>query len=151
MQLELIHPLVALEDRALHAVDLVVQLRELRLQLLVLDVEAAALALGELLEVILRLDLLDLCVHQPLRVELLCVDRLEVLLHRDDALLGLSEVRLDHDDGLLVLAELAVQRAVRLVGELGQVVEPILEQRRLLHRCRRALLGVVAQEGADEK
>ena len=138
LQLELVHPLVALEYGTLHSVHLVMQFDELCLQLLVLDVEAPTLALRELFEVILCLDFLDLGVNEPLCVELLCVHRLQVLLHRDDALLGFRQFSLDDDYGLLVLAQLAVKRAVGLIRKLGKVVEAILELR-LLHRA--PLLG----------
>ena len=80
-------------------------------------------ALGELLEVVLRLDFFDLRVDEALRVQLLCVDALQMLLHCRDALLGLHELCLHDNEGLLLILQLTVERAVRLIGKLGKIIE----------------------------
>lgn len=69
LELELVHLLVGLEDHVLDVVEAVLLVGHPLVQLLDLVFEAAALALGHLLQVLLRLDLLVLDVHQALGVD----------------------------------------------------------------------------------
>eukprot|EP00967_Tisochrysis_lutea_P028884 scaffold33699_cov24-Tisochrysis_lutea.AAC.2 len=71
--------------------------RTLSLELLQLRSKTPLLALGELLQVILRLDFLDLCVDEPLGVLLLGHNGGQMALHDGDALARLIE--LSHRNG----------------------------------------------------
>mmetsp|Transcript_16797 Transcript_16797/g.41617 ORF Transcript_16797/g.41617 Transcript_16797/m.41617 type:complete len:225 (+) Transcript_16797:1278-1952(+) len=123
LQLELLHLLVALEHVVLYAVDLVLQLGDLDRELVELGVEPAALPLGQLLEVVLGLNLFDLGVDQPLRMKLLRLHAAQVALHHADPLLGVLELRVDRRQRLLSFAHLRMELLVFVVGEGGQVVE----------------------------
>jgi len=74
LKLELIHLFIGLEDHVLDVVETVLLVSDPLLELLYLVLETAALPLGHLLQVLLRLDLLVLHVHEGLRVHELHLD-----------------------------------------------------------------------------
>ena len=79
LHLVLIHLLVPLENLVLQIVQTLLDLNRAVVQLLELLLDSAILALGHLLQMVLRLDLLVLLVDQRLRVEQLRLHVLEML------------------------------------------------------------------------